>query len=52
MKAFWTLFFLGSMLLVGVDVLQRREGASRLAAPSQPSFSTDPAGVPTPKPDL
>lgn len=50
MRMFWTLFFIGSMLLVGSDVLLRRDGA-RLTAPPQ-GISADPLGAPTPKPDL
>jgi hypothetical protein len=46
---FWTLFFLGSMLVVGVDVLERRDTANRITTPSQ-AISADPLGVPTPKP--
>jgi len=50
MRIFWTLFFLGSMLVVGADVLERRD-ASRAFAPAQP-ISADPLGAPTPRPDL
>jgi len=48
MRAFWTLFFLGSMLLVGLDVRERRETPSRVVAPPQP-FASDPMPFPTPK---
>ena len=51
MRMFWTLFFLGSMLVVGADVFQRRDAASRVTTPSQP-IAGDPYGMPTPKPDL
>ena len=51
MRMFWTLFFLGSMLVVGADVLERRDATSRVASPSQ-SIAGDPMGYPTPKPDL
>ena len=51
MRMFWTLFFLGSMLVVGADAFQRRDVANRIATPSQP-IAGDPAGAPTPKPDL
>lgn len=50
MRMFWTIFFLGSMLVVGVDVMERR-GGERVAAPSQ-AIANDPYGFPTPKPDL
>lgn len=49
MRMFWTLFFLGTMLVVGADVRERREGAR--VAPSQP-IAGDPYGIPTPTPDL
>jgi len=48
---FWTLFFLGSMLLVGVDVVERRDVSNRLATPSTP-IAGDPTGAPTPKPEF
>ena len=51
MRMFWTLFFLGSMLVVGVDVLERRDSTTLLTSPSQP-VAGDPLGYPTPKPDL
>ncbi len=51
MRMFWTLFFLGSMLLVGVDVMERRDPTARLTSPGQP-IGADPTGYPTPKPDL
>ena len=51
MRMFWTLFFLGSMLIVGADVMERRDPTARLASPSHP-VAGDPMGYPTPKPDL
>ena len=51
MRMFWTLFFLGSMLVVGIDVVERRDVASRVATPSRPVLA-DPLGMPTPKPEL
>jgi hypothetical protein len=50
MRMLWTLFFLGSMLLVGVDVMERRTG-ERVVTPHQP-VAGDPMGVPTPQPGL
>jgi hypothetical protein len=47
MRAFWTLFFLGSMLLIGLDVVERRQ-AVRAAAPT--AVANDPGGYPTPRP--
>ena len=49
MRMLWTLFFLGSMLIVGVDVMERR-GSERVM-PGQP-IAGDAAGAPTPRPDL
>lgn len=47
MRMFWTIFFLGSMLLVGFDVRERRQTAT-----STPEVHTanDPFGFPTPNP--
>jgi hypothetical protein len=44
---FWTVFFLGSMLLVGLDVRERRQSSS----PLQPEVHAagDPFGFPTPQ---
>ena len=54
MRMFWTMFFLGSMLLVGVDVTVRRQAASRVdagAAVETPMMDdNDPFGAPTPRP--
>ena len=49
MRMLWTLFFLGSMLIVGVDVMERRNGDR--VAPAQ-SIAGDPYGAPTPRPEL
>lgn len=51
MRMFWTLFFIGSMLVVGADVLERRDATSRVASPSRP-IGGDPMGLPTPLPGL
>lgn len=51
MRMFWTLFFLGSMLIVGVDVLERRDTTARLTSPRQP-IAGDPMGLPSPTPGL
>lgn len=49
MRMFWTIFFLGSMLLVGVDVIERRDlGRPGLSQP----IAGDPMGAPTPTPSL
>jgi hypothetical protein len=48
MRMFWTIFFLGSMLLVGLDVRARRQSTTpNLTAPVADG---DPTGFPTPKP--
>lgn len=47
MRMFWTLFFLGSMLVIGVDVFERRQTA--VATPS-PYVAGDGWGAPTPRP--
>jgi hypothetical protein len=44
---FWTLFFLGSMLLVGTDVIERRNG---VVLQTPPPVANGPEGVPTPRP--
>ena len=49
MRMLWTLFFLGSMLIVGVDVMERR-GSERVM-PGQP-IAGDPMGAPTPRADF
>lgn len=52
MKLFWTLFFLGSMLIVGLDVRERRKtpvSADSALEPGVPA-SSDPLGFPTPRP--
>ena len=50
MRTFWTVFFLGSMLLVGVDVMERRQAAvsGRIIAPP---VANGPEGLPTPRPE-
>lgn len=45
MRMFWTAFFLGSLLLIGLDVTERRHSAEPVA--SSP-VATDPVGFPTP----
>ncbi|MBK5254850.1 MAG: hypothetical protein JJE39_02345 [Vicinamibacteria bacterium] len=47
MKAFWTIFFLGSMLLVGLDVQERRHASQ--PNPTVP-IAGDATGAPTPRP--
>lgn len=48
MRMFWTIFFLGSMLLVGLDVRERRQTTS-LVAPGGATADNDPTGQPTPR---
>jgi hypothetical protein len=48
MRMFWTIFFLGSMLLVGLDVRARRQASP--ASLATPIADGDPTGLPTPKP--
>lgn len=45
MRMFWSIFFLGSMLLIGLDVRERRQSVE--LTPSTP-VATDPVGFPTP----
>jgi len=47
MRAFWTLFLLGSMLLIGFDVVERRRP---LQIDPPPPVANDPGGYPTPRP--
>ena len=47
MRAFWTIFFLGSMLLVGINVFQRRQDPLMT---HEMHADNDPAGIPTPRP--
>ena len=47
MRMFWTIFFLGSMLLVGLDVRERRQ-PSLVGVPDAVS-ENDPYGFPTPR---
>jgi len=44
---FWTIFFLGSMLAIGIDVVERRN--SPALAPSLATVEGDATGFPTPK---
>ena len=54
MRIFWTIFFLGSMLLAGVDTYERRQ--ERETSQSQDlsgvhaTMETDPFAAPTPHP--
>ena len=50
MRMFWTLFFLGSMLLVGTDMVERRN-SPRVRA-TAPVADGDANGYPTPRPDV
>ena len=47
MRMFWTAFFLGTMLIVGLDVRERRQ--STVLEPSA-ATAGDPFGFPTPNP--
>ncbi len=47
MRMFWTIFFLGSMLLVGLDVRERRETSNLMP---EVHTANDPFGFPTPNP--
>lgn len=52
MRMFWSVFLLGSMLLIGLDVRERRQsavGGPVVAEPPLP-VATDPVGWPTPNP--
>jgi hypothetical protein len=46
MRMFWSIFFLGSMLLVGLDVRERRQTPQ--SSPSSPIAEGDAMGWPTP----
>ena len=50
MRLFWTMFFLGSMLLVGADTVERR--TSPRVKTMAPVADGDANGVPTPRPDV
>ncbi len=50
MRMFWSIFFLGSMLLVGLDVAERRQTATPGADTADVKVSNDPWGAPTPNP--
>lgn len=47
MRAFWTIFFLGSMLLVGVDVMEQRQSPRNT---TNHAVAGDALGAPTPRP--
>ena len=47
MRMFWTLFFLGSMLVIGVDVFERRQAQGTTTSLS---VAGDGWGAPTPRP--
>ncbi len=52
MRMFWSMFLLGSMLLIGLDVRERRQsvvGEPSVGEPATPVL-TDPVGWPTPNP--
>jgi hypothetical protein len=51
MRMFWSAFFLGSMLLIGLDLRDRRLSPERSTL-SAPAADGDPVGVPTPRPEL
>lgn len=46
MRMFWTIFFLGSMLVTGIDIFERRQ--TTRPTPSQ-SVAGDAMGNPTPE---
>jgi hypothetical protein len=48
MRILWTIFFLGSMALVALDIRERRVSEPSL---SGSPVATDPFGYPTPKPE-
>jgi hypothetical protein len=48
MRMFWTIFFLGSMLLVAGDVIARRQSST--PNPAAPVADGDPFGAPPPTP--
>lgn len=47
MRMFWTIFFLGSMLAIGLDVNERRK--SPAATAEMGTAEGDATGFPTPK---
>ncbi|MEO8359354.1 MAG: hypothetical protein ABI672_04935 [Vicinamibacteria bacterium] len=49
MRLFWAMFFIGSMLLVGVDVAERRQNPKSLQ-PALVAADGDPTAAPTPRP--
>ena len=52
MRLFWTIFFLGSMLMIGLDTRERSHAVAS-TAPATSTFSIgggDAVGVPTPRP--
>ncbi len=48
MRMFWSLFFLGSLLLVGFDVVERRQTA---VVVTSPAIANDGLPLPTPRPE-
>ena len=48
MKIFWTIFFLGSMVMAGIDVRERRQ--STQLVPGAVTAFGDALGAPTPRP--
>ncbi len=47
MRMFWTAFFLGSLLLIGLDVTERRQ--SPRTQPEAATMESDGVPVPTPR---
>lgn len=51
MRLFWTLFFIGAMVAVGLDVHERRQSSASMETPfMEMSLEGDPGGMPTPRP--
>lgn len=50
MKMFWTIFFLGSMVIAGFDVRERRQSTQTQLVPDSVTAFGDAAGAPTPRP--
>ena len=49
MRVFWTLFFVGSLLLIGADVRERRESTQTTTGPVV-NDASDAGPIPTPRP--
>ncbi len=49
MRIFWTIFFLGSMVVAGLDVRERRQSTTQLVPGTVTAYG-DALGVPTPRP--